>query len=85
MPGNINSMGDDRDELESGIEYDQRILDIAIQAAKKMLTDGESLKEISFGWERGGNFWLSSDKTKIINPRTIEVDGTIFYLGIFLR
>ena len=30
-------MGDDRDELESVVEYDQRVLNIAIQAAQDML------------------------------------------------
>lgn len=85
MPGNINSMGDDRDELESVVEYDQRVLNIAIQAAQDMLVTGETLKEVSFGWENGGNFWLSSDKAKIVNPHKIEVNGTYFYLGIFLR
>ena len=66
--------------------YSPYIFDITRKVARQMRIDGETTKEAQFGHTmESGAFWISSDRTKIVDPTEVDVDGDKFYIGIFCK
>lgn len=65
-------------------QYSTEVLNLVKAIARDMICVGETTKKARFGHNfDGGFFWISRDREKVINPTEIEVDGVLFYFGIF--
>lgn len=65
-------------------EYAEDVIVKAVDAARQMAENGEILKEFNFG-QVSGSLWISSDESKVVVDKTIEVDGKPFYIGLFKK
>jgi len=60
------------------------VLRLAQKAVREMIAEGQPTKQFAFGRGNNNYFWVSNGADKIIGPEEIDVDGKIFYMGMFL-
>jgi hypothetical protein len=64
--------------------YAEDLIENAINAAREMISTGETLRAVQFGHEQG-QIWLSSDKNLVVIDNIIMVDGKEFFIGLFKK